>query len=98
MTPWAFQEAQLLIYVTDFPDHKAEIEVGVDLIKFQGWFKLFLEPCEASITQVRQYYKYLKKNEPTVEKTASTSCQFYWKDEDLTVTVRDLARIYGLKT
>lgn len=67
-------------------------------MKIQGWFNLFKEPCQDSIKLVQQFYKFLKTNKPTVEYTASTSCHFYWSEEDLTITVQDLASIYGLTT
>ena len=76
----------------------AKIDLVVELIKNQGWFNLLKEPTLASKSQVQNFYKFFKANEPSVPKTASVSSQFHWGDEDITVSTRDLTRIYGLQT
>ena len=96
MEPWCFQWEIFTSYKSDFPNEEAEIDLAIDLITHQGWMNIFKEPVLASKTQVHNFYKFFKANEPSVPKTASVSSQFHWEGEDVTITTRDLDRMLNL--
>ena len=98
MEPWCFQEEIFINYKSNFPEEEAEIDLSLDLIKHQDWMNLLKEPTLTSKTQASNLHKFFKANEPSVPKTTSVSSQFHWGGEDITVSMRDLARSFGLET